>query len=129
MPEVNGKRYRTFGQGYAAEKNKGKDDSKAAPEVKQTKEDHEGSEKTEYGSRMMVEHMGGGKFKTTSEHSDGKKTKEEHDSPEELHEHMKEHFGYEGSDEDEKQDREGTAEDGGDLDEGDGMSALHSLLG
>jgi hypothetical protein len=76
MPQVNGKHYRSFGQGYAAEKNKGKDDSKSAPEVKQTEEDHEGSEKTGYGDQMMVKHIGGGKFETVSKHSDGKKTKE-----------------------------------------------------
>lgn len=126
MPEVNGNRYRTFGQGYAAEKAKGKDTSKADPEVKDTTEEHGEDSETGKGSRMMVTHKGHGKFETVSEDHDGKKTKDEHDSPEELHEHMKEHFGYEGSPDDEQEDNKGSESE---EDEDGGMSALHSLLG
>jgi len=106
MPQVNGNHYRSFGQGYAAEKSKmGKE-----PEEKQG----EASDKAR-GSVVHVKHHGKGKFSV--KHEGGSMT--QHESPEDMHAHLDEHFhtGAQGSEE--------GMEDG---DEG-GEHALKSILG
>jgi hypothetical protein len=109
MPQVNGKPYRTFGQGYAAEK--AKSNEVGAPEDK-------GGQK---GSIAHVKHLGGGKFKV--KHDDGQTS--EHDSAEEMHAHLDQHFGMNDS---EGQDDSTDSYD--DDDDGDeGSEALKSILG
>lgn len=121
MPLVNGNHYRSFGQGYRAEKEKGS--MKSEPSSPAEGDMAEGGS----GSVMHVKHMGGGKFKTISEHHDGSKTQEEHDSPEELHAHMDGHFGTEGG-EDAYEGKENPHGGEDDLAEGD-EDALGSILG
>lgn len=91
MATVNGNRYTTFGQGYAAEKAKGKgEEADAKPEG--------GEENESHGGPMMVTHLGGGRFETKTKEKGSKK---QHESEEELHAHMSQHFGTGGGEEDE----------------------------
>jgi hypothetical protein len=117
MPEVNGKHYRSFGQGYAAEKGKS---AESAPAKDHSEPD--GDEGGGYGDEIHVKHVGGGRFETKSKNSAGKITKESHDSEAELHDHMSKHFGLseQGSDDD-----SGMSDGDGD----EGMDALNSILG
>lgn len=118
MPQVNGNHYRSFGQGYRAEKEKGS--MKSMPSEPAEDDMAEGS-----GSVMHVKHMGGGKFKTISEHHDGSKSAEEHDSPEELHSHMHAHFGTDGDAYEGEENPHGGEDDMAE----DSEDALGSILG
>jgi hypothetical protein len=113
MPQVNGNNYRTFGQGYGAEKAKMAAGSKDR-EVGSS--DDKGGQK---GSVMHVKHLGGGKFSAKSD--SGEVT--QHDSADELHAHMAQHFGLNASEGNE--DSEDSYDDDGD----EGSEVLKSILG
>lgn len=113
MPQVNGKHYRSFGQGYAAEKGKQASDRPEAKDAKTSEDGKEGK-----GSTVQVKHMGGGKFKV--KHADGSVT--DHESAEDMHSHLDEHFGIHDSEGHEGE----PAEEYGD--ESGGMG-LESILG
>lgn len=122
MPEVNGKRYRTFGQGYAQETGAKKDALKPKPEPEA------GSEGGEPKREMQIKELGGGRFQTKTKHEDGKVTREEHESPEELQGHVQSHFDLENEDQD--QDNEsGEALGHDEGSEHGGADAIHSILG
>lgn len=119
MPMVDGKYARTFGTGYAAAKA-----AKQPPELSEDRSDeaHEDAEGREgSGSEMHVKHTGGGRYETKSKHHDGSVTKENHESEDELHEHMASHFGsHEDSSEDEQQQGEGNEDEAG----GDALKSI-----
>lgn len=110
MPQVNGKSYRTFGQGYAAEKPK--------MGAKENEVGDTGDKGGQKGSVAHVKHLGGGKFKVKT---DGGETTE-HASADEMESHLRGHFGLNSS--------EGNEGDDSYDDDGDeGSEALKSILG
>jgi hypothetical protein len=111
MPQVGNTKGHTFGQAYARAK------AGKSTEVHDEPDGDEGESGD--GSEMHVKHMGGGKFKTKSKHHDGHVTKEQHESPEELHAHMAQHFGTGG----------GESEQMGSMPEEGVGSAVKSILG
>lgn len=119
MPEVNGKRYRTFGQGY----NKEKAPAEGTPQMGNPEPD--GDEQGDESNReMQIKELGGGKYETKSKHEDGKVTREQHESGEALKDHMDSHFGLEHDDEvpEDEDNESGHAVSEGSSD------ALHSIL-
>lgn len=116
---VNGNFYHNAGQGYAIEKGKSAEGQHAVGRK-------DGDEKVSGGSGgsdMMVKHLGGGRFKTKSKHSDGKTTEEQHESQADLNEHMNKHFGLS-----EGEDLEPDNDADDDMSEDSG-EALSSILG
>ena len=122
MPQVNGNNYRSFGQGYRAEKMKS-----AADEGLNSKgRDNENETQEGNGPMAHVKHEGGGKYKIKLVNHDGSSEMKSAESHEQRRQILDEHFGAnEDSDssEDGMHDSEMYA-DG----EGDGH-ALKSILG
>jgi hypothetical protein len=104
MPQMNGKHYRSFSQAAGAAKEPSNQSVQEKP--------------ADGGSIAHVKHHGGGKFSV--KHDDGTITK--HDSAEDLHAHLDEHFGVQ----DEPTGDEGMEDYEG---EGDSGEALKSILG
>jgi len=114
MPFANGVYGRSAGQAYSrakAQKSEGGDDTPHGSE-------DSGSKGPQTGSVVHVKHHGGGKFSV--KHEDGSVTK--HDSPEDMHEHMMQHFGMNQAEPD--------GDEGADYGEDyEGGDALKSILG
>jgi hypothetical protein len=101
MPTANGNHYRSFGQAYAAEKGK-------APEA-------QSEEQGDKGDTMVIKHLGGGRFK--SKH---KGQMQEHETPEDLSQHVKQAYGLEDENPEPEHESDSDSEDEG---------GLHSILG
>jgi hypothetical protein len=116
MPHVNGTFYRSAGQGYSAEKSKMSSGKPGGTHGEVSHADE--NAKAAGGSKMMVEHMGGGRFRTKTGKGD---QGQEHDSLEALHSHMAQHFGVDQPEGEPDSDDEATEQDGG--------NALNMILG
>jgi len=110
MPSVNGNNYRSFGQGYAAEKAKmkGKDDGGSTTE-RPSKEDGLDGQKI-----TKIKDHGDGKFSV--KHADGEVTK--HGSADDMMAKLHEKFGASSDEMNEDEDEDM-----------DGADAMQSLLG
>lgn len=109
MPYVDGKFSRSAGQGYAR--------AKAMGGTGEKQEDSPALE-SKGGSVLHVKHHGGGKFST----KDDKGEVMQHESMDDLHSHMSNHFGL--------HDAEGmSGEEDSEYESGDNGEALQSILG
>jgi hypothetical protein len=119
MPFADGVYGHSTGQAYArskagsAQKSEGGDDRPKGAE-------DTGDKGAQAGSVLHVKHHGGGKFSV--KHEDGSVTK--HDSPEDMHQHMMQHFGVT----DAEQGSSDYDEDS-DTEDYEGGDALKSILG
>lgn len=116
MPFADGVYGRSAGQAYARAKAGG-----AEKKAEGADDSKHGSEDQGKGPVIHVKHHGGGKFSV--KHEDGSVTK--HESPEDLHEHMAQHFGLDQPAGTEGDDEYSSGEDY----EGEGGDALKSILG
>lgn len=107
MPQMNGEFHRTFSSAARAAK-----EQEGGGEGEQPK--MEAAPKS--GRAMMIHEHSPGKFKTKSRHHDGKVTEEQHGSHDEMMNHVADHFGGQGPQENEE-----------DYDGADGMS-MHSIV-
>ena len=114
MPFANGVYGRSAGQAYSRAKAAGAQKSEGGDDKAHGSEDM-GDKGPQAGSVVHVKHHGGGKFSV--KHEDGSVTK--HDSPEDLHDHMMQHFGVNES----EPDGDEYSEDS------EGGDALNSILG
>jgi len=117
MPFANGVYGHSTGQAYSRAKSAGAQKTEGGDDSPHGSEDSE-AKGPQAGSVVHVKHHGGGKFSV--KHEDGSVTK--HETPEDMHSHMMQHFGVNES----EPDGDESAEYG---DESEGGDALKSILG
>lgn len=114
MPYVEGNFHRSAGQGYAREKAKMQGEQSSGEDTGQPVEGDKGAK----GSVLHVKHHGGGKF--SSKDDSGQVMN--HESLDDLHGHMAQHFGVSESQDMPAEEDSGEYEMGGD-------DPLKSILG
>lgn len=124
MPFANGVYGHSAGQAYSRARSAGAMKSEGGDDKAHGSEDNEKG--TQQGSVVHVKHHGGGKFSV--KHEDGSVTK--HDSPEDMHDHMMQHFGVNEPDAEHDADGDYDADNGSSEHEAyEGGDALKSILG
>ena len=121
MPFANGVYGHSAGQAYSRAKSAGAMKSEGGDDKAHGSED-KGDKGPQQGSVVHVKHHGGGKFSV--KHEDGSVTK--HETPDDMHDHMMQHFGVSEPAAEHDSDGDYDADSGEDYEGGD---ALKSILG
>jgi len=124
MPFANGVYGHSAGQAYSRAKSSGAMKSEGGDDKAHGSEDKE--QGPQQGSIVHVKHHGGGKFSV--KHEDGSVTK--HETPEEMHGHLDQHFGVNEPDAEKDVDSDYDADNGmSGHEDYEGGDALKSILG